>query len=251
MKEDKVVKAIYDTRAETPGGPAKGFWFAPIILTSGKISVMYANHRAMSYHPDVSGPILDEFVTTVEKLDPEFIVSTAEAGIFWGANVARELDLGFAYLSKSGKIAGIIPKDIGRVTGVDDLNTTYGTLIKLVDGVRAYGSQIEQCVVNIDRQEPTPQNQARFNELGVELIALRTAAQLIEYGLEHGLVEPEQEAIVRSYQQDPDACAIEIVQANPQWFAQSDRRVKAQAFYADNDRVRDAIEEVLLEQGII
>lgn len=242
--KDEICQAIYDCQIDTPKGIKKGFWFDKVILTSGKISVMYVDHRTMCADPNVYNVILAGLIEKAEELRPEFIVSSAEAGNFWGGNVAKHFNIGFAYFSKKGKIAGAIPKGI-NIIDIDDLNTTLGTLIKVVKGVREYGSEIYNVLVDIDRGEYTPKNVEEFKRLGVKLDALVMGSDLTNYGLNNDLIEPENIEMVEKYKEDEDGCAIDIIFNNQEWFREHDRLEKAKEFYKDNEKVRTAIEEVL------
>ena len=100
-KTSNICGAIYKAEVITPKGELKkAFWFDKVILTSGKVSVMYVDHRTICADPEVYGSILRGFLDNVKPLNPKFIVSSAEAGNFWGASVASTFYIGFAYLSK-------------------------------------------------------------------------------------------------------------------------------------------------------
>ncbi len=244
---DDVCQAIYDCEITRPDGSiARAFWFDKIILTSGKVSIMYADHRTLSSDPHAASLILDQMERLVAGQVPkaEFIVSSAEAGVYWGSIIADRLNLGFAYWSKKGKIAGAIPT--GRdVFAIDDLNTTFGTVRKVVDGVRDYGSTISRVAVSIDRGEYTPDNLEWFNQADVDFDSVVKGQQLIEHGLNNNLISEEDLAMVEKYQENEDECAIDIITENAEWFRTHDRLSKAKAFYTHNDPVLEVIDDVL------
>jgi orotate phosphoribosyltransferase len=253
--KEAVCQAIYEAEVIVKGekGPKtkKTFWFDKVILTSGKISMFYVDHRNLTAVPHCANVVLDAMQKVVRSYeDVDFIVSSESAGTYWGANVADRLGKGFASMRKKDekgeiKWCGNIPID-KRIMGVDDLNTTYGTVLKLANFVKettdAYPDRI---LVNVDRGEYIPENEAAFEKTGIEFLSLVTARDLIGYGLDKGLIEREALNMVESYKKDEDQCAIEIIEANPEWVRGHKRFKDALHFYRTNEKVLPVLERLV------
>lgn len=245
VDKDAICNAIYSTEVKNAKEEVKkAFWFDKIILTSGKFSICYVDHRVMTSASLYREAILSGLREEVLKTGANHIASSERAGVYWGSVIADRLGLPFCSMGKDGRFCGVIPYGAKSV-GVDDLNTTLGTVLKLTDNIRAEGGDISKIIIDIDREEYLPQNEAKFKEANIELISLVTLRELIDYGVEHGLIEEEKKDLVTSYRENPDQFAVEIIQQNPEWVKNHDRLPKAIELYKNNDTVRPVLEEVL------
>ena len=240
INKDAVCDAIYSSKSALSYGK--------VILTSGKISVFYIDHRAILANPKNTRIISDELTKVANYFGDGknySITSSEAAGIPWGSIVAHNLGVGFSVVRKNGKLMGTIPKYIEEVVAVDDLNTTLGTVLKVIETVKSEGANIHNYIVSIDREEPTPENEKKFKESGVTLTALVTGMELIDYGFKEGLISEEQAELVRKYRRNPDDFAIEIIKENLEWIESHERLNKTKEYYARKPRVRKVLEDAI------
>ncbi|UCD04195.1 MAG: hypothetical protein JSW73_00925 [Candidatus Woesearchaeota archaeon] len=244
--KEKVCKAIYDCNPVNMNGVEKpAFEYGKFIFTSGKIQIFKINHRVITSDPKKRRDIVDELTYVARDWNADHIVSSESAGIPWGTLVAYELGVGSSVIRQNGELMGVIPKDVERICGVDDLNTTYRTLLCVVKGVKSLGADIKNYTVIVDREEYTPENEAEFKKLGIKLIPLVTGAELIDYGLEKGLVRKDKIELIEQYKKDSDAVVLKIIKENPEWVLNHKRLDRTYEFYKNNDKIKKALEELI------
>ncbi|OIO81332.1 hypothetical protein AUJ84_01315 [Candidatus Pacearchaeota archaeon CG1_02_32_132] len=240
-----ISEAIYFASMQTTAGEEKrAFWFDKVILTSGKISVCFVDHRVLTGFPEYADRVVEGLDKVVAGSGADYIISSADAGIYWGARVAGDLGLGFVVMRKEGDLCGYIPKGV-KVIGVDDLNTTLGTVSKLVQAVGKVNGRIDEVVVDLDREEYEPNSERVFKESGIKLRSLVTLNQLIDYGIRHDLIDSSKVEMVHAYRKDSNMFALDIINNNFQWVAQNKRLEKAREFYKNNPKVSAALEEAV------
>ena len=142
--EKKVAKLLMDIQAVflRPNDP---FTWA-----SGIKSPIYCDNRLTLSYPRVRDVIEQGLADIVKEKYPqcEVIAGTSTAGIAHGALVANILDLPMAYVRASAKDHGRNNKIEGRiekgakVVVIEDLISTGGSAIDVVDVLREYGADV-------------------------------------------------------------------------------------------------------------
>lgn len=254
INKDAVCNALFDTNIKANGKLNKAIDFGKYILTSGKISCMYANHRIIPQTVKNANTILNELENVVRfETDADYIISSADAGIYWGAIVANRLKLPFSLMRKDtdenglNKHMGIIPEYTMNVVPVDDLNTTLGTINKVLKVVNSLGHSVPDYVLSVDREEHSDKNSEIFKEFGTKLHPLVTLKEIIDYGFEEGEISKDKLALVESYRKNPDDFAIKVIKEFPEWLINHPRLKKTQDYYVNNSRVKDVLDEVILK----
>ena len=142
--EAKIAKILLETRAIklSPDNPFKwsSGWNSPIYCDNRTV-LSYASHRK---------EIKEMLSAKIKKEFPEVdtIVGVATAGIAMGALIADELDLSYAYCRPEPKAHGLkrqlegkVDKD-AKIVVLEDLISTGGSSLKVVDYMRAEGFNI-------------------------------------------------------------------------------------------------------------
>ena len=142
--EAKIAKILLETSAIklSPDNPFKwsSGWNSPIYCDNRTV-LSYAKHRK---------EIKEMLSAKIKKEFPEVdtIVGVATAGIAMGALIADELDLSYAYCRPEPKAHGLkrqlegkVDKD-AKIVVLEDLISTGGSSLKVVDYMRAEGFNI-------------------------------------------------------------------------------------------------------------
>ena len=142
--EAKIAKILLETSAIklSPDNPFKwsSGWNSPIYCDNRTV-LSYATHRK---------EIKEMLSAKIKKEFPEVdtIVGVATAGIAMGALIADELDLSYAYCRPEPKAHGLkrqlegkVDKD-AKIVVLEDLISTGGSSLKVVDYMRAEGFNI-------------------------------------------------------------------------------------------------------------
>ena len=142
--EAKIAKILLETRAIklSPDNPFKwsSGWNSPIYCDNRTV-LSYATHRK---------EIKEMLSAKIKKEFPEVdtIVGVATAGIAMGALIADDLDLSYAYCRPEPKAHGLkrqlegkVDKD-AKIVVLEDLISTGGSSLKVVDYMRAEGFNI-------------------------------------------------------------------------------------------------------------
>ena len=120
----------------------------PYTFVSGVRSPIYTDNRLLTFYPDARKVISAEFVERVRKYKPEVIAGTASSAIAWAAWVADKLELPMVYVRQQEKDHGksnlIEGGDIKgkRVVVVEDLVSTGGSSMNVVDACRQQGAEV-------------------------------------------------------------------------------------------------------------
>ena len=142
--DSKIAKILLETSAIklSPDNPFKwsSGWNSPIYCDNRTV-LSFAHHRA-EIKKMLSDKIREEFVGV------DTIVGVATAGIAMGALIADELGLSYAYCRPEPKAHGLKRQLEGRVEKgakivvLEDLISTGGSSLKVVDYMRAEGFNI-------------------------------------------------------------------------------------------------------------
>ncbi len=184
----------------------------PFIFTSGRASPVYTDCRKLIGFPRARrrlmqmGAALIEETVGFESLD---VVAGGEtAGIPFAAWMADELMLPMCYIRKKPKGFGRNARIEGdlregqRVLLVEDLATDGGSKLSFVEGVRDAGAACNHCFV-VFHYGTFPESVANLKSHGVDLHALCTWWDVLDYVEEEGLYPADQVAEIKSFLNDP------------------------------------------------
>ncbi|GAB4034107.1 orotate phosphoribosyltransferase [Spirosoma jeollabukense] len=122
----------------------------PFTWSSGWKSPIYCDNRVTLAYPDVRSFIKNALADAIRQRFPsvEVIAGVATAGIPQGALVADVLDLPYCYVRPEPKTHGMGKQIEGhlkaqqRVVVIEDLISTGGSSLKVVNSLRAAGAEV-------------------------------------------------------------------------------------------------------------
>ena len=158
----------------------------PFMWSSGWRSPIYCDNRIALSHPEVRTFIKHALADTIRQQFPdvETIAGVATAGIPQGALVADALGLPFCYVRPEPKKHGmtnliegeLLPNQ--RVVVIEDLVSTGGSSLKVVDALRAAGADVLGMVAIFTYGFAIATE--NFAEKGVRLVCLTNYESLIQ-----------------------------------------------------------------------
>jgi len=182
----------------------------PFIWASGLRSPIYCDNRLTISYPEVRELIADGFVELIRAQYPdvEVIAGAATGGVPHAAWVAQKLGLPMIYVRSSAKGHGKGNMVEGRlqegqkVVVIEDLISTGGSVLKVVDGVRAAGGDV-QGVAAIFSYE-FQQAQVNFAAAHCAFATLSTYSALLPIAVANGYVSAEDLALLQKWKDAPD-----------------------------------------------
>lgn len=182
----------------------------PFQWSSGWLSPIYCDNRVALSYPGTRTFIKQQLAELVRIKFPgvEAIAGVATAGIAQGALVADLLDLPFAYVRPEPKKHGMGNQIEGKlekgqkVVLVEDLISTGGSSLKVVDALRTAGIEVVGMVAIFTYGfEIAATN---FANKGVEFAVLSNYSYLIEAAVSDGYVSEDQVSELSEWRKSPD-----------------------------------------------
>lgn len=181
----------------------------PFTWASGWKSPIYCDNRKLLSFPYIRDFIKSELCNAIfEKYpDAEAIAGVATAGIPWGAMVADQLKLPFAYVRSKAKDHGLGNKIEGSLAAgrpvimVEDLISTG---ISSLDAVRSLQTENVpvMAVVSIFNYGFDKAVNA-FKEADVPFLSLTNYAALIDLAIKQGTVKESEKEILMQWRANP------------------------------------------------
>ncbi|GAB3556696.1 orotate phosphoribosyltransferase [Spirosoma fluminis] len=182
---------------------------SPFTWSSGWKSPIYCDNRVTLAHPDVRTFIKNALADAIRQQFPEatVIAGVATAGIPQGVLVADVLGLPYCYVRPEPKAHGMGKQIEGqleagaRVVVIEDLISTGGSSLKVVDALRAAGAEVLGMAAIFTYGFPLADQ--NFASKNVPLIclsnydALLTEAQALDY------IPAEAMASLSTWRQNP------------------------------------------------
>lgn len=215
--KNEVCEALYNVDfTNAKGERVQAIRFGKEIGTSGIFLPSYFDHRVVSAVPESAATIIGYMQELVKNSGGNFVLSSADAGIYWGGNVALPLGRGFALVRKDGKLAGAIP-DGAKVDIIDDLNTSLKTVVAGIKCIIANGGEVNGAYVDIDRQKYNPELEQVLKQYNTELVSAVTEGDLIAFGLQIGKIKEDDFKLIKLADKDYEAFAVEVIKSDPEW----------------------------------
>jgi orotate phosphoribosyltransferase len=181
----------------------------PFTWSSGWRSPIYCDNRLSLSYPEIRTSIKDGLVEAIREnyFSVEAIVGVATAGIPQGALVAEALNLPFLYVRSKPKDHGMENLIEGRLTKgqkvvvVEDLISTGGSSLKVVEALRKEGAQVLGMVsiFNYGFDHAT----RNFHDADVSLISLSDFSHMLKYALDQKYITEEQLISLKAWRIDP------------------------------------------------
>ncbi len=181
----------------------------PFTWASGIQSPIYCDNRLILTSPEARDIVESAIARTIARLYPEteVIMGTSTAGIAHAAIAAHKLGLPMGYVRGSAKDHGRGNKIEGRlekgqkVVVVEDLISTAGSCIDVVDALREAGAEV-LGVVSIFTYG-MKKGLDRLKEAGVENTSLSNLDALVEVAADQGYITPEDKERLRRFRDNP------------------------------------------------
>lgn len=201
--EKKIAKLLLDNKAVflRPN--------APFTWASGIRSPIYCDNRLLLSYPEARRVVENGLADIIRSHYPacEVVVGTSTAGIAHAALVAEILNLPMAYVRGSAKDHGRGNRIEGRVEAgqrvvvVEDLISTGGSVVEVVDALREAGAEVLgiASIFTYGLQKGI----ARLAEARVENRSLSNYEALVEVAAETGYIEQSDMQKLRAFRQNP------------------------------------------------
>ena len=181
----------------------------PFTWASGIKSPIYCDNRLTLSAPQVRTLVENSLMETVRREYPdcEVLMGTSTAGIAHAAIVAHLMDLPMGYVRSGSKDHGrgnqiegkLLPGQ--KVVVIEDLISTGGSVIEVVDVLRQAGAQVLgiASIFTYGMQKGLD----RLAEAQVKNVSLSNLDVLADVAAETGYIQPEQKAALLRFRNNP------------------------------------------------
>jgi len=181
----------------------------PFTWASGILSPIYCDNRVALSHPAVRSFLIENMAAQTGAFGEFNVVAgVATAGIAYGALLADRLDLPFIYVRSSAKdhghknlIEGELPEN-ARVLVVEDLISTGGSCIKVVEALRDAGAHV--VGVTAIFQYGFLKADDAFATVGLPFQTLSNYETLVQEAVTAGYVSDEDLTVLRQWRENPE-----------------------------------------------
>ena len=202
----------------------------PFIWASGTRNPIYDDNRMFLWYPEYRNLVVEGFSIMVNqhvKNPSECVIAgTMSAGIPWAAMVAQRLNLKMIYVRDKPKDHGLKNQIEGRdadedlegfnVVLIEDLISTGGSSVALVDAVRKANGNCNLCLSIFNYGLPNPikmfagkipyktdeKNVAHSLSFPCELKSILYYPELISVGIENGFISKNQNEMLLDWMAD-------------------------------------------------
>ena len=181
----------------------------PFTWASGIQSPIYCDNRLTLSYPAIRDQVEQGLAENIRKHYPdcEVVAGTSTAGIAHAALVANILGLPMCYVRSSAKdhgrnnqIEGKVEKG-QKVVVVEDLISTGGSVIEVVNVLREAGAQVWgiASIFTYGLQKGID----RMNDAQVKNVSLSNYDALVEVALEQNYIQPDDVKKLQAFRQNP------------------------------------------------
>ena len=181
----------------------------PFTWASGIQSPSYCDNRLTLSYPAIRDQVEQGLAENIRKHYPdcEVVAGTSTAGIAHAALVANILGLPMCYVRSSAKdhgrnnqIEGKVEKG-QKVVVVEDLISTGGSVIEVVNVLREAGAQVLgiASIFTYGLQKGID----RMNDAQVKNVSLSNYDALVEVALEQNYIQPDDVKKLQAFRQNP------------------------------------------------
>ena len=182
----------------------------PFLWASGWKSPIYCDNRKTLSYPEIRNFIKYSFVSLIKEkyLSTEAIAGVATGAIAQGAMVADALDLPFYYVRPEPKSHGLEnliegdPKPGQRVVVIEDLVSTGGSSLKVVETLRRFGCEVLGMLAIFTYGFRIAME--NFSKADCSLMALSNYETLLEIALASDFIDPDTHNILKQWRKNPD-----------------------------------------------
>jgi len=125
------------------------------LLTSGKHSGTYIQCARLFERPEIAGRVCEALAQKLKNLGAELVASPAVGGIIMGYETARALGVPNIFFERQdGEMTlrrGFSVKEGAKVIVVEDVVTTGGSLLEVINKLQEMGADVVACAAVVDR----------------------------------------------------------------------------------------------------
>jgi orotate phosphoribosyltransferase len=182
----------------------------PYTWASGWRAPIYCDTRKVLSYPDIRKLIYESLqqLITQKFEDVEYIAGVATGAIAHGVLVAEAMHKPFVYVRATPKdhglansIEGALPQG-ARVVVVEDLVSTGGSSLQVVDTLRKAGAEVLGLTAIFSYHFTSIRR--KFENANCVLYTLTNYITLIEEALKRGYIEPDEMETLEQWREAPD-----------------------------------------------
>ena len=182
----------------------------PFLWTSGIQSPIYCDNRKALSYPEARNVIKKALVAQATEVFGEFnlVAGVATAGIPWGALIADALNIPYVYVRSRSKVHGLKNLVEGHLNGdenvlvVEDLISTGGSAIKVVESLREQGCEVVGTIAIFNYGFEKAKK--AFEKANCKYTTLSNYSVLVEEALKMKYVREEDMAILKRWRNNPE-----------------------------------------------
>lgn len=187
----------------------------PFTWASGYRMPIYNDNRMLLAHPETRATVVAGLYQLLknEGIQPEVIAGTATAGIPWGAILAHELELPFAYIRDKPKDHGLKNRiegldndkdfDGAKVVVVEDLISTGSSSANAVQAAQEANGNIYSCLSIFNYGFPEAQQLFANLTPSVMVQSLITYPRLLDEAVKVNYLQPDQIEMLKDWSNNP------------------------------------------------
>ncbi|MFH1240010.1 MAG: orotate phosphoribosyltransferase [Candidatus Diapherotrites archaeon] len=190
----------------------------PYKWVSGILSPIYTDNRLLMSHTEERRKVMAYMQKLVnDKIGSErvdVVAGVATSGIPPAAWLAERMEKPLIYVRVDAKDHGLENRIEGkldpgkRVLIVEDLISTGGSLINVVNAVRDAGGKVKNCVAIFTYQ--LPKAKYRFEDADVTLYTLTDFATLVQVAFEKDKINEDEKKKILEFSKDPENWASKV-----------------------------------------
>ena len=175
---------------------------------SGILSPVYTDNRLLISHPKERERIVSLFIREIKKNGlPDVIAGTATAGIPHAAFIAQRLKLPMVYVraepknhGKGNQVEGSVKRG-QKVLVVEDLISTGGSSIRVIEALRKLGAIVEREIAIFTYS--LKESVRNFNSNKIKLHTLTNLEHSAKIAVEKGFLKQKDVETILSWTKDP------------------------------------------------
>jgi orotate phosphoribosyltransferase len=182
----------------------------PFTWASGILSPIYCDNRKILSYPDSRKLVADSLTEVIREKygSADVVAGVVTGGIAHGVLVAERLGLPFVYVRPDAKghgLKNLIEGELNKedtVIVVEDLISTGGSSLKVVDAIRDYGCKVLGMTAIFSYGFERAAN--NFREHDCELFTLSMYHVLIKEALRSGYINENEMKLLKEWRENPD-----------------------------------------------
>lgn len=182
----------------------------PFKFDSGILSPVYTDNRLIISHPKSRDQIVSFLITEVKKIGiPDVVAGTATAGIPHAAFIAQKLNIPMVYVrsqpkehGRGNQVEGQIKRG-QKVIVIEDLVSTAGSSIRVVEALRKLGAKVTDEVAIFSYKMKESEDNLKKSK--VKLHALTDLQSAAQVAAKKGFLKEEQIETILNWAKDPRA----------------------------------------------